>query len=694
MNLDILMQQALGDCRAVFDRFEAIEEENTRRVLEAFRHFQVADRHFAPTTGYGYDDISRDTLESIYARLFQAEAAIVRPQLTSGTHTLSMCLFGLLLPGDHLLSAADEPYDTLQSVIGVEGEDITGTLKEMGVAYSYVPLKDNQIDVPGVMAALRPNTRVVMLQRSRGYAWRDALQPEDIRALMDALHEKRPDIYVFVDNCYGELTTLSEPTFYGADVVAGSLIKNPGGGLAPTGGYVVGTQKAIHRIQMRLTAPGIGKETGSYAASYRPFYQGLFMAPHTVCQALKTAALAARLGQLLGFDVSPAYDAPRSDIIQALKMEEPKRLIAFCQGIQAHSPVDSFALPEPWDMPGYQDQVIMAAGTFVSGASVELSADAPMRLPYIVYLQGGLTFGHGKVALRGAFGEMQAKGLIAEKTIQGAVDLHMHSTHSDGSGTPEELARMAKEKGLGLVALTDHENLAGQRAFLTACRELGIAALSGVELDSVWQGLDVHILGYGVPLDDPRFNALVERNLWLLKEMSNILIARLSQQDNRVSLADYENYVPGKKGYFKALHYLMDRGVAADVPGVFALYRQYDVDYTDVPYPMAEEVLDAIHLAGGKAVLGHPGKTFGYLSGEDFRNAVRDILTLPFDGVECYYPAHDEEMTQFLLSLCREKGLMATCGSDYHGIAGGYRMGEPRVEADSLNLDALKGGIL
>lgn len=685
-----LMQRALRDCQPTFDIFDQIEEENTQRVLEAFRHFKVADRHFAPSTGYGYDDIGRDTLENIYARLFRAEAAIVRPQLTSGTHTLSMCLFGLLLPGEHLLSAAEEPYDTLQSVIGLEGEDSTGTLKEMGVEYSFVPLKEGAIDLPGVMAALRPNTRVVMLQRSRGYAWRDALMPEDMEELIQALHAARPDIYVFVDNCYGEFTTLHEPTFFGADVVAGSLIKNPGGGLAPTGGYIVGTKKAIHRIEMRLTAPGIGRETGSYAASYRPFYQGLFMAPHTVCQALKTAALAARMAELLGLEVSPKYNAPRSDIIQAIKMQEPQRLITFCQGIQAHSPVDSFALPEPWDMPGYQDQVIMAAGTFVSGASVELSADAPMRPPYIVYLQGGLTFAHGKVALQGAFGDMQKKGLLQNKSLSGTVDLHMHSTHSDGSATPEELVQKAKEAGLHIVALTDHENLAGQQAFLDVCKVQGLTALTGVELDSVWRGLDVHVLAYGIPLDDERFNAFVGSIRWLLLEMSNILIARLMQKDDRVSLQDFEQYTPTKKGYFKALHYLIDRGVVDDVPGVFNLYKQYDVDFTDVPYPLTEEVLDAIHRVGGQAVLAHPGKTFGHLKGEAFQQAVRDILSLPFDGVECHYPAHDEEMTDFLVSLCREKNLMMTCGSDYHGIENGYQLGVPRVDAGQLNLSNLK----
>lgn len=412
MDIKKLIERAEKDCAPVFSRLDTIEQYHTARILDVFSEFSVAARHFAPTTGYGYDDVGRDTLEKIFARLFGAEEAIVRPHLTGGTHTLSMCLFGLLKPGEHLLSACGKPYDTMQSVIGFSAEDKTGTLEEMGVEYSGVELKNGLPDVEKVLLALRPNTRVVMLQRSRGYAWRDALTPEKMEEVIRAVHRARPDVFVMVDNCYGEFTGYTEPTMLGADVVAGSLIKNPGGGLAPTGGYIAGTARAVHRIEARLTAPGIGRETGSYEGSYRPFYQGLFMAPHTVNQALKTAVLAARAAELMGLKSSPAYDAPRSDIIQALEMGGRERLIAFCRGIQASSPVDSFAAPEPWAMPGYRDEVIMAAGTFVSGASVELSADAPMRPPFIVYMQGGLTYAHGRMAISRTFEQMARERLL------------------------------------------------------------------------------------------------------------------------------------------------------------------------------------------------------------------------------------------------------------------------------------------
>ena len=408
MNIDALIAQAERDCLPVFAALDENEITNTKRVLSAFQAEDIATRHFSPTTGYGYDDIGRDALERVFARLFGAECAIVRPAVACGTAALSLCLFGLLLPGDHLLSATGAPYDTMETVIGLSG-NAPGNLKEMGVAYSQVEMGDNQtrIDVQGVLDALRPNTRVVLIQRSRGYAWRASLRPEDMAEVMNAVHAARPDVFIMVDNCYGEFITDKEPTHFGADVCVGSLIKNPGGGLAPTGAYLVGTKRAIERIEARLTAPGLGREVGSYAGSYQPFYQGLFMAPHTVTQALKTAILAARTFELLGMKTTPAFDAPRADIIQAIEMGDPKKLIAFVQGIQAASPIDGSAVPEPWDMPGYTDQVIMAAGTFVAGASIELSADAPMRPPYAVYLQGGLTFVHGKIALRTALEKME-----------------------------------------------------------------------------------------------------------------------------------------------------------------------------------------------------------------------------------------------------------------------------------------------
>ena len=412
MNFEAFIAQCEQDCAARFSQIDAQSLRGTRRVLDAFAQHHVAARHFAPTTGYGYDDIGRDTLEAVVAELFGASSAIVRPQIASGTHALSMCLFGLLKPGDHLLAGSGMPYDTLAGVIGQDGKP-EGSLSEMGVSFDAVPLLDNgEINVSAVLAAIRPNTTVVALQRSRGYAWRDAIAPEKMKPLMDAVRTLRPDIFIMVDNCYGAFVCDQEPTHLGADVCVGSLIKNLGGGLAPTGGYIVGTDRAISRIEARLTAPGIGREAGSYAASYQPFYQGLFMAPHTVAQALKTAVLASRIFEKLGMKTSPAYDAPRADIIQAVEMGTPERLIAMCRGIQAASPIDSFVVPEPSEMPGYADPVIMAAGTFVGGASIELSTDAPMRAPYIAYMQGALTYEHGKIALMRVLEYLHADGCI------------------------------------------------------------------------------------------------------------------------------------------------------------------------------------------------------------------------------------------------------------------------------------------
>lgn len=407
-----LVQEAEKRCQPIFEKIDEIALYNTEKVLNALQNHQVAARHFAPTTGYGYDDVGRDTLEKLFADLFEADAAIVRPQIASGTHALSMCLFGLLKPGDELMYASGAPYDTLEDVIGVRGCP-PGSLKEMGVSYCEVPMTDDgRIDLDGIRAAMKPNTTVVAVQRSRGYSSRPSLMPEDVKPLADMLHSEFPNACLMVDNCYGEFVCEKEPTQFGADVCVGSLIKNPGGGLAPTGGYLVGREDLIERISYRLTAPGIGREVGSYAGSYQPFYQGLFMAPHVVAQAVKTAVLAASACELLGMKSTPAPDARRTDIIQALELGTPERLIAFCQGIQMASPIDSMALPEPWDMPGYQHQVIMAAGTFVSGASIELSADAPMREPYLAFLQGGLTYSHGKLALIRTLEYMRKKGCL------------------------------------------------------------------------------------------------------------------------------------------------------------------------------------------------------------------------------------------------------------------------------------------
>ncbi len=402
MTIKDRIAKAEHDCAGVFAHIDQLEAANTQRVLALFQKHRVAARHFAGSEGYGYGDVGRETLEAMVADLFHTQAAIFRPQIASGTHALSLCLFGLLKPNEHLLSACGDPYDTLSEIIGIH-QAVPGSLAEMNISYSKVePADKGELDIASVLAAILPNTKMIYVQRSRGYSLRKSLQPSDMAELFSAVKKIRPDIYLFVDNCYGAFTTQDEPTDYGADVVAGSLIKNLGGGLAPTGGYIAGSQLAIDRIASRLTAPGIGLEVGSYQPGYRLFYQGLFMAPHTVAQALKTAVLAARVCEQLGMKTTPAFDEKRSDIIQAIIMANEKQLILFCQGIQAASPIDSFAVPEPWAMPGYADEVIMAAGTFVAGASIELSCDAPLREPYTAYLQGALSYAHGKLALENA----------------------------------------------------------------------------------------------------------------------------------------------------------------------------------------------------------------------------------------------------------------------------------------------------
>lgn len=405
-----LIDAAEADCACAFRRAEGIERENTRRILRAFQKNRVSGRHFAPTTGYGYDDIGRDTLARLFCDVFQTEDALVRPQIASGTHTLALCLYGILRPGDVLL-AVGRPYDTLQEVIGVSGEAGDGSLRDFGIGYREVPLtQDGEIDLEAVHSALTDDVRLVLIQRSRGYDWRPSLSVCTINAAIEAIHGWRDDVCVMVDNCYGEFTDREEPR---ADLLAGSLIKNPGGGIAPTGGYIAGRRAFVTRVACRLTSPGIGAEVGSYAGGYQPFYQGLFLAPHTVCQAVKTSILAARVFELLGFKVHPGFDDPRNDIIEAIRFENPDILIAFCQAIQACSPVDAEALPVPWDMPGYQHPVIMAAGTFVGGASIELSADAPIRDPFIGYLQGALTYAHGREAVSGAVASLLQKGMIS-----------------------------------------------------------------------------------------------------------------------------------------------------------------------------------------------------------------------------------------------------------------------------------------
>ena len=397
-----------------FEEIDARAEYNQLKVLKAMQDNRVSAECFNTTSGYGYNDLGRDTLEKVYASCFGGEDALVRPQITCGTHALALALMSNLRPGDELLSPVGKPYDTLEEVIGIRPSK--GSLAEYGITYRQVDLlADGEFDYEGIRAAINERTHLVTIQRSKGYAPRKTLSVERIGKLIAFIKDIKPDVICMVDNCYGEFVEEREPIEVGADMIVGSLIKNPGGGLAPTGGYIVGTQDAVERIAYRLTAPGIGLEVGSYAASYQPFYQGLFMAPHTVAQAIKTACLAARVFEILGMTTTPAADEPRADIIQAIQMRTPERLVAFCQGIQMASPIDSMALPEPWDMPGYNDQVVMAAGTFVAGASIELSADAPMREPYTAYMQGGLTYTHGRIALQMALNRMVEQGALTLK---------------------------------------------------------------------------------------------------------------------------------------------------------------------------------------------------------------------------------------------------------------------------------------
>ena len=383
----------------VFQRIDSVESVTQMRVLEAFQNHGVAVRHFAPTTGYGYDDIGRDTLDLVFADALQAEAALVRPQFVNGTHAIFTALAGLTEPGDAILSITGSPYDTLEEAIGIRG-DAPQSLSRFGVTFEQIPLlEDGKIDLPAVLRRLQKQSyRIIYVQRSRGYGWRPSIDPRELEDVFAEIQKEAPHAVIVVDNCYGEFTTAIEPTAVGAHVIAGSLIKNPGGGLAPTGGYVAGKLECIERIAQRFTLPGMGREVGSYAGDYRLFYQGLFLAPHTVAQCLKSAALFACVFERLGYETLPASTDVRSDIIQSVRFQSAQELIAFCQCIQAAAPIDSFAVPQPWDMPGYAHQVIMAAGAFVQGATTELSADAPICEPYTAYLQGALTYAHGRIA--------------------------------------------------------------------------------------------------------------------------------------------------------------------------------------------------------------------------------------------------------------------------------------------------------
>ena len=400
--LTALKKAALSEASAAFANIDAIAEQNTLKVLAAMRKNKISAAHFNTTSGYAYDDIGRDRLDALYADVFGAESALVRMQFVSGTHALATVLFGLLRPGDELLSLTGAPYDTMQTVIG-HAHISPGSLCEFGVLYDELPLcAGGTVDIDGIKAKIKPATKVVLIQRSRGYSMRPALSLSAIRAICAEVKKIKADCICFVDNCYGEFVDVLEPVQVGADIMAGSLIKNPGGGIAPTGGYIAGRKDLVEMASYRLTAPGMGRELGASLANNRLFYQGFFLAPHVTAQALKGAVFAAALFQKLGYNTQPLLHETRSDIIQAVELGSAEKLIAFCRGIQKYSPVDSFAAPEPWAMPGYEDKVIMAAGTFVQGASIEFSADGPLRAPYNVYLQGGLTFEHAVIGIMGA----------------------------------------------------------------------------------------------------------------------------------------------------------------------------------------------------------------------------------------------------------------------------------------------------
>ena len=401
-----LKERVLDELAPSFRRIEQMSEENTLKVLTAMRECKVSDIHFNTSSGYAYDDIGRSKLEELYAKVFDAESALVRTQFVSGTHALATVLFGILRPGDKIISLTGTPYDTMQTVIGHTASS-SGSLKEYGILYDELPLNEGCVDVERIADVLDERTKMVLIQRSRGYSRRPTLLIEDIREICNQVHRLRPDCICFVDNCYGEFVESLEPTQAGADIMAGSLIKNPGGGLAPTGGYIVGREDLVELASYRLTAPGMGAELGASLVNNRLFFQGLFLAPHVVSQALKGALFAAGIFENLGYTTYPRISDERGDIIQAIELGTAEKLVAFCSGVQKYSPVDSFVKPEPWDMPGYTDQIIMAAGTFVQGASIEFSADGPLRSPYNVYLQGGLTFEQVMFGILGAAEEIR-----------------------------------------------------------------------------------------------------------------------------------------------------------------------------------------------------------------------------------------------------------------------------------------------
>ena len=407
---DAVLEFGLDIEKQLKERFAAIDETaeyNKMKVIRAMQECRVSDIHFAATTGYGYNDLGRDVLEEVYAKTFHGEDALVRPQVMSGTHALS----GNLRPGDELLSPVGKPYDTLDEVIGIR--DAAGSLKEYGVTYRQVDLlPDGSFDYEGIRAAINERTKLVAIQRSKGYATRPTLSVSQIGELIAFIKGIKPEVICMVDNCYGEFVERTEPMEVGADMMVGSLIKNPGGGLAPIGGYIVGTKACVERASYRLSAPGLGKEVGASLGLNQSFFQGFFLAPTVVAGALKGAIFAANIYEKLGFSVVPDSTESRHDIIQAVTFGTPEGVIAFCKGIQAAAPVDSFVTPEPWDMPGYDAPVIMAAGAFVQGSSIELSADGPIKPPYAVYFQGGLTWYHAKLGILMSLQKLMDAGIV------------------------------------------------------------------------------------------------------------------------------------------------------------------------------------------------------------------------------------------------------------------------------------------
>lgn len=404
-------QEALLKCRETFDTIDDITEYNQLKVQKAFIDNAISESHFVSSTGYGYGDRGREILDRVWAQVFGCEDALVRHNFTCGTHTLATALFGVLRPGDKMLCVTGTPYDTIHNVIGISGENM-GSLKEFGIEYDEVPLKDDKPDLEMISKAVNKDTTMVYIQRSRGYELRPSLTIEVIADIVKVAKKANPNVIVMVDNCYGEFTQKQEPTQVGADLIAGSLIKNAGAGIARTGGYICGRRDLVEKCAYRLTTPGLGKEVGCTIGMNRELYMGLFYAPHTVGEALKSAVYISALFEEFGYDVTPKYNEIRGDIVQCLGLENEESLVAFCQGIQSGSPVDSFVLPEPWDMPGYDSKVVMAAGAFTLGSSIELSADAPIREPFYAWIQGGLNFHSAKICAKLAAQSMLRKGLL------------------------------------------------------------------------------------------------------------------------------------------------------------------------------------------------------------------------------------------------------------------------------------------